>query len=65
MVKIITAILGILAFIGFLALLWWLSNGPRRCPSCGKLTWGIWGLGQNAMYFRCKICGAEWEKDSN
>ena len=34
---------------------------PWVCPSCGKLWGGNYDVG--AMYwFKCHVCGAEWEQ---
>ena len=41
----------------------WLRMGPKRCPNCRRLVWGIWGIpvGIRRMHFRCKQCGTEFQ----
>ena len=41
----------------------WLRMGPKRCPNCGKLTWGYWGvpIGIRRMHFHCKACGTRFQ----
>ena len=41
----------------------WLRMGPKRCPDCGKLTWGVWGIpvGIRRMHFHCKACGTRFQ----
>ncbi len=53
-----------LLLIPFLILAYfWLRMGPKRCPNCKKLTWGIWGphIGIRKMYFKCPVCGTKFE----
>ena len=40
-----------------------LRLGPRRCPNCGKLTWGHFGKpwGPRRMQFHCKRCGHDFQ----
>jgi hypothetical protein len=39
----------------------WLRFGPKRCPKCGRMTWGVPGLpiGIRRWHFHCKGCGAD------
>lgn len=41
----------------------WLRFGPKRCPNCGKFTWGVMGphIGIRRVYFKCENCGTKFE----
>ncbi len=41
----------------------WLRFGPKRCPKCGRLVFGVFGphIGIRRMFFRCKACGTHFE----
>jgi hypothetical protein len=40
-----------------------LRFGPKRCPRCRKLAWGVFGppIGIRRMHFHCKNCGTYFE----
>ncbi len=48
-----------LIFVGY----FWIRFGPRRCPNCHKLVWGVFGppIGIRCMHFRCKSCGTKFK----
>ena len=45
-----------------LSLYGWLRFGPKRCPKCGRLTWGAPGVpvGIRHWHFHCKRCGTDF-----
>ena len=57
--ELLAVILLPLAIALALSAYFWLRFGPKRCPNCRKLAWGVWGLpvGIRRMHFHCKRCG--------
>ena len=51
-------LLFLLVFVLIMIIYFFLRFGPKRCPRCGKRTWGTPGLpiGVRRMYFVCKRC---------
>ena len=41
----------------------WLRFGPKRCPNCRGLTWGVPGVpvGIRRWHFHCKGCGTDFQ----